>query len=502
LSTIAEAASVLLARAPGSAEVLLVGRSPELRFMGGFHAFPGGKVHKSDAALAAGPGLSARRVAACRELFEETGVLLARRPDGSFPVAGAALDEARRDLLAERAGFGDVLARLGLKLGAEDLVPAGNLVTPAFAPVRFDTAFFTATLPPGQEATVWPGELTDGAWSSAAGALDAWTAGGLLLSPPTVSLLEAIRGRPVAELPERFRPVQERLDAGGLPPIWFGPAVQMVPLRTCALPPGTHTNSWLVGTGPVYLLDPGPDDPAEQERLFAVLDEAAAAGRRLTAIVLTHHHPDHVGAAAACARRYGVPVRAHARTAQLLAGRIEAAGDLADGDCLDLGPAPDGAGRWHLQAVHTPGHASGHLAFYEPRYRLLFAADMVSTLSSVLVGPPDGDLAAYLASLCRLQGLPARLLLPAHGGPSARPAFVLAECLAHRRRREEQLLQLLGPEPRSVAELTAALYADLPAPLRRFAEMQVQGGLLKLRAEGRAVCVDASGGEAWKCPQA
>ncbi len=489
---------MLLARAPGSEEVLLVGRAPALRFMGGFHAFPGGKVHPSDAALAAGPGLSARHVAAIRELFEETGVLLARGADGTFPAAGEVLHEARRDLLAERADFGDVLARLELRLRGEDLVPAGNLLTPAFAPVRFDTAFFVAVLPPGQEAEVWPGELTEGSWQSAAGALHAWTAGRLLLSPPTVSLLEVVRGRPVAELPERFRPVQVRLDAGDLPPIWFSPAVQMVPLRTLALPPSTHTNSWLVGTGPVYLLDPGPDDPAEQERLFAVLDEAAAAGRRLTAIVLTHHHPDHVGAAAACARRCGVPVRAHARTARLLAGKVEVHGDLSDGDCLDLGPAPDGAGRWHLQAVFTPGHASGHLAFFEPRYRLLFAGDMVSTVSSVLVGPPEGDLADYLDSLRRLQALPARLLLPAHGGPSARPAFVLEECLTHRRRREEQLLEQLGPGPRTVAELAAALYPDLPAPMRRFAEMQVRGGLLKLGTEGRAAPADTSGGEAWK----
>jgi endoribonuclease LACTB2 len=176
---------------------------------------------------------------------------------------------------------------------------------------------------------------------------------------------------------------------------------------------------------------------------------------------------------------------------------VEVHGDLADGDCLDLGPAPAGAGRWHLQAVFTPGHASGHLAFYEPHYRLLFAGDMVSTVSSVLVGPPEGDLAVYLDSLRRLQALPARLLLPAHGGPSARPAFVLEECLSHRRRREEQLLEQLGPAPRTVAELAVALYPDLPEPMRRFAEMQVRGGLLKLGAEGRAAPADTPGGEAW-----
>ncbi len=469
--------------------------------MGGFHAFPGGKVHPSDAALAVGPGLTGRHVAAVRELFEETGVLLARRPDGSFPAACDALDEARRELLADRVGFADVLARLGLRLRADDLMPAANLVTPAFAPVRFDTAFFVATLPPGQRAEVWPGELTDGQWQSATGALDAWNAGQLLLSPPTVSLLEVLRDRPIAEWPSCFRPVQQRLDAGSLPPIWFSPAVQMVPLRTCALPPSTHTNAWIVGTGPVYLLDPGPDDPAEQERLFEALDEAASTGRRLTAVVLTHHHPDHVGAAAACARRYGVPVRAHPRTAQLLAGRVEVCGDLGDGDCLDLGPSPAGAGRWHLEAVFTPGHAEGHLAFFEPYYRLLFVGDMVSTLSSVIVGPPGGDLAAYLASLRRLQALPARLLLPAHGGPSARPAFVLQECLDHRLQREQQLCDLLGDEPRSVADLAAAIYTGLPPALMRFAEVQVLGGLLKLQREGRAAPVPCPGDAAWRRAQ-
>jgi 8-oxo-dGTP pyrophosphatase MutT (NUDIX family) len=172
LSTITEAASVLLARAPGSLEVLLVGRAPGLRFMGGFHAFPGGKVHGSDAALS-GPGLSARHVAAARELFEETGVLLARRPDGSFPPSEEALSRGRRDLLDDKGSFADLLKDFGLRQHPDDLALAGSLVTPAFAPVRFDTAFFVATLPPGQSAEVWPGELTDGVWTTAADALGA-----------------------------------------------------------------------------------------------------------------------------------------------------------------------------------------------------------------------------------------------------------------------------------------------------------------------------------------
>jgi glyoxylase-like metal-dependent hydrolase (beta-lactamase superfamily II)/8-oxo-dGTP pyrophosphatase MutT (NUDIX family) len=490
---------VLLARGPGSPEVFVVGRAPGLRFMGGFHAFPGGKVHPTDADLTGwAPGLSAQHVAATRELFEEAGVLLARRPDGAFPATGPELAESRRQLLAGAVPFGDLLARLGLALRPDDLTPAGALVTPDFAPVRFDTAFFVADLPPGQEAEVWPGELTDGAWHSADEALRRWTRGEVLLSPPTVSLLRAVQGRPVAELAWRFGGLVEALAGGAIPPIWFSPAVQMIPLHTDGLPPSTHTSAWLVGTGPAYLIDPGPSDPDEQARLFELLDARRDGAALPSAVVLTHHHPDHVGAAAACARRYGIPVLAHALTARALEGKVEVQRELSDGERLDLGPAPDGAGRWHLEAVHTPGHARGHLAFVEPRYGLLFAGDMVSTLSSVLIAPSEGDLAVYLDSLRRLQTYPLRLLLPAHGPPSARPAFILEQCMAHRAQREAELVEELTGPPRTVAELAVAVYRGLPAKLMKYAEMQVAAGLQKLEREGRAEAVATAAGPAWR----
>jgi glyoxylase-like metal-dependent hydrolase (beta-lactamase superfamily II)/8-oxo-dGTP pyrophosphatase MutT (NUDIX family) len=489
------AASALLARAPGSPETFLVRRADGLRFFGGFHAFPGGKVCAADAELVPG---SVQRGAVVRELYEETGVLLARRPDGSFPSSGDELNQLRRELLADRLSFRAVLDRLGAAIRPEDLVPFGALVTPAFAPVRFDTAFFIAVLPPEQEAEVWPGELAAGEWASADAILGAWERGETLVSPPTVSLLEAVRGRPIEELPVRAQPLFGALAAGAIPPIWFSPAVQMIPLHCHGLPPSTHTNAFLVGTGPVYLLDPGPDDPEEQGRLFESLDEQAASGRRLTAVVLTHHHPDHVGAVNACARRYGVPVLGHPETARALAGKIDVRAELHDGSRLDLGTAPDGAGAWHLEAIHTPGHALGHLAFFEPRYRLLFAGDMVSSLSSIVIAPPEGDLTVYLDSLRRLQRYPARLLLPAHGPPSSRPGLVLEESIAHRVKREEQLVQLLEAGPRTVTELAEELYQGLPAGLMRFAQLQILAGLQKLQREGRALSVATAAGTAWR----
>jgi glyoxylase-like metal-dependent hydrolase (beta-lactamase superfamily II)/8-oxo-dGTP pyrophosphatase MutT (NUDIX family) len=483
LSDIAEAASVLLTRGRGSPQVFAVRRSPELRFLGGFIAFPGGRVAPSDAAV--DPAVDARRVAAARELFEETGVLIARRADGSFPAGGPALDDFRRELMADRLPFAELLRALELRLWAEDFVRAGDLVTPPFTTTRFDTTFFVAHLPPGQEPEIWPGELDGGWWETAQTLLERWKLGELV-SPPTVSLLQLVESLPIHVLPDRLAPLLASLAAGAIHPIFFAPGVQMIPLRTIGLPPLTHTNAFLIGGEQAYLFDPGPKTEDERARLFAVLDAEQAAGRRLAAVVLTHHHPDHIGAAAACAERYGVPIWAHPWTAQALRERFAVARLLGDGDRIELGSAADGTPGWHLWAIHTPGHAPGHLAFYDPHYRFLYAADMVSTVTSIIIAPPEGDLTVYLDSLRRLQEVDCRLLLPSHGGPSSRPRQTLQEAIDHRLRREQMLLAALGPASRTVPELAAALYKALQGPLVRFAELQTLAGLQKLQREGRA----------------
>ncbi|MBI1914872.1 MAG: MBL fold metallo-hydrolase [Planctomycetes bacterium] len=485
MSAITQAASVLLARGPKAAEVFVVRRAEALRFFGGFHAFPGGKVSENDEVPLwsdGTPGQDARVACAARELFEETGVLLARC-DGAFPDPRP-WEEERRRLLADTLRFGDFLSTHRLRLHAEDFLLAGSLVTPEFSPVRFDTAFYVATLPPGQHASVWPGELDAGFWTTADALLAGWTRGECLVSPPTVSLLELLRGRLATDLPALLAPVVRALEAGAIPPIYFAPGVQMIPLKTIGLPASTYTNAYLVGSEKLYLLDPGAHEPREQERLFETID-APLAG-----VVLTHHHPDHVGAAAAVSSRYRLPVLAHPRTVELLKGRVQVDGTLDEDDRLDLGTAPDGSGPWHLEATFTPGHAGGHLVFYEPHYRLLFAGDMVSMLSSVVIAPPDGDLGLYLASLRRLRDIDCRMLLPGHGAPTVRPKQVIDDALAHRAKREEQLLAALREGgPQSVAGLASRLYRDLAAELLPLAALQVWAGLEKLQREGKAARV-------------
>jgi glyoxylase-like metal-dependent hydrolase (beta-lactamase superfamily II)/8-oxo-dGTP pyrophosphatase MutT (NUDIX family) len=468
MSSVVTAASVLLARGARSLEVFAIRRSSQLRFFGGFIAFPGGCVDPDDGGLL--------HITAARELFEETGVLVADLADHS------SLPDLRQELLAKRLRFSEILSRLNVIIDPRSFTPIGRLVTPPFASARFDTTFFIADLPQGQQAEVWPGELDQGFWSTTDDLLTSWTKGECLVSPPTVSLLEAFRHRPVRDIVTAVRPLLASLDHGALPPIYFAPAVQMLPLLAPALAPLTHTNVFLIGTGPTLLIDPGAVDPDEQRRLCEVLD-----GRPPSEVVLTHHHPDHIGSANLVAQRYGVPIAAHPWTAEKLRGRIEVSHLVNDGDTLDLGPAPDGHGRWHLQVLFTPGHAPGHLAFWEPRYRLLFAGDMVSTLSSVIVAPPDGDLTLYLDSLRTLTDYDARLLLPAHGSPTPRSRQTLQEAIAHRRKREEQLLQALSIRPRTIEDLCAEIYSGLPGHLRRFAELQIEAGLIKLEREGFAV---------------
>src|SRR5262249_52420016 len=145
-------------------------------------------------------------------------------------------EEERRRLLADTLRFGDFLSTHGLRLHADDFLLAGSLVTPAFSPVRFDTAFYVATLPPGQQAEVWPGELAAGFWTGADDELARGTRGEGFVSPPTLSLLELLRSRSATALPALLAPGMRALEAGALPPIYFAPGVQMIPLQTIGLP--------------------------------------------------------------------------------------------------------------------------------------------------------------------------------------------------------------------------------------------------------------------------
>ncbi|MSU80238.1 MAG: MBL fold metallo-hydrolase [Gemmataceae bacterium] len=489
------AASVLLSHGPGSREVYAILRGRQLRFFGGFWAFPGGKLAEQDLHHANGDPLHARRLAACRELFEEVGVLIARDDAGNLLADSSQFEPFRQSVLDETLPFAEFLARNRWTIRDTDFPLIGEITTPKFTPVRFATTFFSAQLPSGQVAHVVPGELELGEWTTPEALLARWHTGEVLVTPPSAMSLEILAGHPIDEAPARLGPTFRHLAAGAIHPIYLAPCVQMIPLRTVALPPSTHTSAVYIGNGPRYLIDPGPREADEQQRLFDILDEQRHIGRGMSAIVLSHHHPDHVDAATICADRYNVPIWAHSRTAALLEGTVRVDLLLHNGDRLDLGTSPADGRPWHLDVLHTPGHASGHLAFFEPVYRILMACDMISTVTSMVIAPPDGNIPDYLASLRRLRELPTRILLPAHGAISTDPTKLIAAAIEHRGKRECQLLDTLSDTPIDIDALTALLYRGTPESLMRFARAQVHAGLLKLQQEGRAEHVNV---ESWR----
>jgi ribonuclease/clavin/mitogillin len=250
------------------------------------------------------------------------------------------------------------------------------------------------------------------------------------------------------------------------------PQIRRLALRTPTLPPAAHTNAYLVGPdrGPQYVVDPGSPYADQQAALDAVLAQEADAGRPLAGVLLTHHHGDHVGGAAATAARWGVPVLGHARTA----ARVPVQRELAGGD--DLGG---------IVAIHTPGHADGHLCFAIGD--AIIAGDMVAGIGTILIDPSEGDMAVYLDSLRALLARPAAMLLPAHGPVIPDGHAKLREYITHRTMREDRVLAALGKRAAStLGELVADAYSDTPRILWPLAERSLRAHLVKLEREGRA----------------
>ncbi len=486
-----ESSAVVLVRGHGeSLETFWVRRGDAVPFMPGFHAFLGGKVDAVDAELevrgAADDFERAARACAIREAFEEAGVLIGLDAAAAAGPEGAARLAADREALLEgRVSFPALAAERGWRFRAGALEAAGRWTTPPFATQRFDTCYYLARVPEGQEPRVVPGELAEGEWVKPLEALARYRRGEAVLAAPIlwtlIALAEGEEGlaERLTRGPERSRTPVPRIEV-----TW---GIVLHPMPTRPLPPATHTNAYLIGEKDVALLDPGSGDAEALEALFALVDHLATEGRRLRMVLVSHHHADHHGGVAAVRERYRVPVAGHARLGEHLALDVA----LADGERIPLGA---GLRPWDLRVLHTPGHSRDHLCFLHEAGGALFCGDHVAGTGTVVVDPPDGDMRDYLASLERLRGLGARLLLPAHGSPSGAPERRLAGLVAHRLEREAKVLAVLGHEPRALGELVPRAYADVKPELWSWAERSLLAHLLKLEAEGRA----ARSGEAWR----
>jgi glyoxylase-like metal-dependent hydrolase (beta-lactamase superfamily II) len=243
---------------------------------------------------------------------------------------------------------------------------------------------------------------------------------------------------------------------------------------------GPGTNSYLVGQRELAVIDPGPDVEAQRA---ALLEAAAERGGRIRWILVTHSHADHAPGARPLAQATGAEVVGWG-----VPGTFDPDRRVRDGWTL-------AEERWTLRAVHTPGHARDHLCFHLVEASVLFSGDHVMEGSTVVIRPPDGDMAEYLQSLERLRaGHPAvSTIAPGHGRLIDDVDGTLADIVAHRRAREAVVVDALrSAGTASVDELVPVVYADVAGERHTVARASLWAHLRKLRAEGH---VEAVGGD-------
>ena len=460
-------------------------------------------------------------VAALRECFEESGLLLAVDAADHWADLEALGDEDAVMALRQRLNAGEVdIASLceqhGWRLATDRVPYFSHWLTPPGRPKRFDTRFFVAVAPPRQGARVDATESAELMWLKPADALAAERQLKLMLvteetlralskferaadvlafatQPREVPLMMPRIGRSA----QGMRPVLPThwayAEIGRLDPDGRGDVgIELVPGRAVRLSPrivrvtadngsvmtGPGTNSYFVGDpgGPCALIDPGPDDATHVQ---ALLD---AAPGPITRILVTHTHKDHSPAAQALKAATGAPLFGRVANFpewQDVAFRPDTA--LAHGERIALGADTT------LRVIHTPGHASNHLCYLLEQENLLFTGDHLMQGSTVVINPPDGDMQAYLQSLRMLLDEDLEWLAPGHGFLIERPHDVVHKTIAHRLQREAKVVAAIEQLGRGdIDALLPLVYADVSPKLHAVAARSLRAHLLKLHADGRA----------------
>lgn len=483
-----DASAVILLRQntdPRAPELFLVRRSEKLAFLGGFSAFPGGQLDTSDSEVAVSNPTDSETAAAiscaARELFEELGVLVARGAESLTKGQRVSLLD---DLESGRMSWSELLGHYNLRLDAGDFTFVGRWVTPPFSARRFDTWFFLVNCPSKQEPNVIPGELSSGEWIAAGRAHELWQRSEILAVPPTLHALKTIADGLTPDLVERFLaiPYAHREPVRR---IEFHPNYICFPVRTPTKPPATHTNCYLIYNSlEILVIDPGSPYEEEQQALAAAVDDLVREGRSVREIILTHMHPDHVGGVNSLREHLGgrVKVAAHDLTAEPLTDTVRVDRLIRDGDIIELNGSP----RIALRAMHTPGHARGHLCFYGEDTGTLISGDNIVGLGSVLIDPPEGNMRDYLDSLARMRGLPnLSVIFGGHGPAIANPFTKLDEYISHRLEREQKILEAVREGAKTAEDIVARVYTDVSPKAHSMAGRAVLAHLEKLEEDGR-----------------
>ena len=529
------AATVLLLRdGPQGVEVLMTRRSMAASFAPGAYVFPGGTV---DAADAASHAQSQRRpqqsgahltqaVAAIRESFEELGVLIARRADGSHADNS---DIARLD---RKKPFMAQCAALGLKLAGDEVFVLANWTTDRDLPKRFEVAFLVAQMPPDQTPVADEAEQFEPVWIRPADALARHKEGNFFIIFPTIRTLERLqaystvaavlqacaateqplwsscpRGGLLQGKEQRFMEhehafgelelvcpdgqINHALDWGTHAPVKLLNNVMRLTAPNPGMMTGPGTNSYLVGDAATgyTVIDPGPNDAAHIQRLFD------AAGGDIRQIVCTHSHSDHSPGAkplqALCAKAmHGIPPILGLASLPTARPNSEFSPDraLQNNEHLVIGNSENNPDLNHtLRVIHTPGHAANHLCLVLVQDGLLFSGDHILNGSTTIVDPPDGNMNDYLQSLDNLTAACAEhhinFILPAHGYVLGSAPQAIAHLKAHRLKREAKVKKAMDAMPQgSMDDWVKLAYDDTPSGLWPIAKRSLLAHVERLRA--------------------
>ena len=533
-----KAASVIIVRdrPEGSFEVLMM-RRPERGndFRSGAVVFPGGVMEARDRlahahCLGWDDAQASKRlglpeggldylVAAVRECFEEVGLLFGAcaTAAATSSVVERAHQQWRSRLQSGKHGIHELCQDLQWQLDLSQWAYFAHWLTPLGRPKRFDTRFFVALAPAGQEARADSNEAVELMWVSPQEAMDAQR-GYKLLPVTRRNLSDLARSSSAQEvlahakglrdipmiLPRLANSTQgERIlhptdfawaEVGRIDPLGTGVAFgDIVPGRKVTLSErvvrltapnpgvmtGPGTNTYLVSdpaTRGVTVIDPGPDDA---EHAQAIVQAAQGPIER---IVVTHTHRDHSPGARALSALCGAPV--YGRLPDHAAGQdtgFAPAQNWQGAERMALGP------HTHLKVIHTPGHASNHLCFLLEEEKTLFCGDHIMQGSTVVINPPDGQMSTYLASLQALLSLDLDWLAPGHGFLVAQPHLVVQQLIAHRLSRESKVVAALSSVGEArLEELVVPVYRDVDPRLHGMAARSLLAHLIKLQEDGRA----------------
>jgi recombination protein RecT len=533
------AATVLLLRdSPQGIEVLMTRRAMTASFAPGAYVFPGGGVDALDAASHTQATRRATQsdlhltqaIAAIRESFEELGVLLAHRTDGT-PA-----DHQDIAALSRSQPFAGQCQSLGLTLASKDVFVLAHWITDRDLPRRFDVPFLVARMPEGQTPVADETEQFEPVWVRPADALVRHSDGNFFIIFPTIRTLERLQAYPdvaavlhacaATEQPlwtscpragllagrearymEHEHPYGElamvcpdgqivhALDWQSEQPVQLLKNVMRLTAPNPGVMTGPGTNSYVVGdpaTG-YCVIDPGPADPEHLEKLWR------ATGGDIRMIVCTHSHPDHSPGAlplqALCSDKppiLGLPSAPTARAAsEFTPDRA-----LSNHELLALVPPglePDLTQKQShtLKVIHTPGHAANHLCLVLLEDGLLFSGDHILNGSTTVIDPPDGEMTAYLDSLDVLHSACAEhrieFILPAHGyvlgGYEGEAAGAIAHLKAHRLKREAKILKVMQAQPEgTLDDWVQHAYDDVPPRMWPVAKRSLMAHVARIEA--------------------